>query len=266
VPLKRRGALLLTIAAALAFAGQAGADGDPASDVLFGQSVFVPYPPPGNEAVSALKRAVAAVYSHRFRIKVAVIASPPDLGAVPELYNKPQQYAKFLGAEIRSFYVGPLLIAMPAGFGVYDGGRSTAAEDRVLATISMNAGNVDELTRSAASAVQALRTAGALRSKDILRPLAIPLPAKVRRGEAAQLRFGVSDDSGFARLIVSVTRGTRTVARLATGLRAVKPQGLQTVTWHVPRGLAARPLHSCVVARDLAGNRSRRSCASVTVR
>jgi hypothetical protein len=266
VPIKRRGALLVTIVAALAFAAQAGADGDPASDILFGQNVFVPYPPPGQDAVSALKRAVDAVYSKRFRIKVAVIASPPDLGAVPELYNKPQQYAKFLGAEIRSFYVGPLLIAMPAGFGVYDGGRSTAAEDRVLATIAMHAGNVAELTRSAASAVQALRAAGALRSKDIVRPLAIPLPAKVQRGETARLRFGVSDDSGFARLTVLVTRGARTVARLGTGVRAVKPKGLQAVTWHVPKSLPRRPLHSCVVARDLAGNRSRRSCASVTVR
>ena len=46
-----------------------------------------------------------------------MIGSRTDLGAVPQLFGKPGTYAKFLGAEIRTFYTGRLLIVMPQGIG-----------------------------------------------------------------------------------------------------------------------------------------------------
>jgi hypothetical protein len=51
-------------------------------------------------------------------IKVAVIGNKTDLGAVPQLWAKPQTYARFLGSELRFIYKDTLLIVMPQGFGI----------------------------------------------------------------------------------------------------------------------------------------------------
>ena len=54
-----------------------------------------------------------------YPVKVAVIATPNDLGVVPDLFGKPKEYATFLGREI-SFNGKPhLLIVMPAGYGTF---------------------------------------------------------------------------------------------------------------------------------------------------
>ena len=60
----------------------ARADGDPASDTLIFQNVFLPYPTPPKEITKPLAAAVSDVYAKSYRVKVAVIASPQDLGAV----------------------------------------------------------------------------------------------------------------------------------------------------------------------------------------
>ena len=51
-------------------------------------------------------------------IKVAIIGNKTDLGAVPQLWAKPQVYARFLGAELRFVFKDTLLIVMPLGFGI----------------------------------------------------------------------------------------------------------------------------------------------------
>lgn len=61
---------------------------------------------------------------------------------------------RFLGLELATVYVGPLLIVMPAGFGIYDGGRSTAAESRMLGKLPRPGRLADALTRAAANAVR----------------------------------------------------------------------------------------------------------------
>jgi hypothetical protein len=111
-------ALLLT-AAALMLPSLAAADGDPASDTLLGENVFYPYSPSVAGAVKlALDRQTAAAKRAGFPIKVALIAGPTDLGAIPSLYGKPQAYAKFLDQEISFRGAQPLLVVMPAGYGV----------------------------------------------------------------------------------------------------------------------------------------------------
>jgi hypothetical protein len=111
-------ALLLT-AAALMLPSLAAADGDPASDTLLGENVFYPYSPSVAEAVKLqLDRQTAAAKRAGFPIKVALIAGPTDLGAIPSLYGKPQAYAKFLDQEISFRGAQPLLVVMPAGYGV----------------------------------------------------------------------------------------------------------------------------------------------------
>jgi hypothetical protein len=118
VRLARLVALLALLAATLAPA-VARADGDPASDVLLGQNVFYPYTPEVSPAIQKTLDAETTAASHaKFPIKVALIASPVDLGVIPDLFGKPQKYAEFLDQEISFQTKQPLLVVMPAGYGV----------------------------------------------------------------------------------------------------------------------------------------------------
>ena len=107
----------------------ARADGDPASDVLLGQNVYYPYSPPVPSAVQdRLNAETAAAKKAGLPIKVALIASPVDLGVIPELFAKPQDYAKFLDKEISFQGAQPLLVVMPAGYGTQGvSAKATAA-------------------------------------------------------------------------------------------------------------------------------------------
>ena len=176
--------------AALALAGLAAADGDPASDYLFQSNTFLPQPPPSHSASAGLGRSVAAAYARGYRVKVAVIATKSDLGAASSLFGQPGRYAQFLGTELAIFYAGPLLVVMPSGYGIYDSGRSTAAEERVLARLHAPGATADTLTASATGAVQRMTATGALRSKDIRAPLILrrPVHGQARRDRAAAVQ------------------------------------------------------------------------------
>ena len=102
------------------FATAARADGDPASDVLATQSLFLPQdagiPLPQQSQLTGLLQASA---SSGYPIRVAIIATKADLGSVTELWRQPQTYARFLGQELSLVYRGPLLVVMPGGYGFY---------------------------------------------------------------------------------------------------------------------------------------------------
>jgi hypothetical protein len=258
----RRAFWLAAVAAIVALlAPVSHADGDPASDTLLEQSVFFPYNPPSQSAQLALQQAVGRVYAHGTRIKVALIFDQTDLGSLPSLFGQPADYAQFLGIELGLWYVGPLLVVMPAGFGIYDGGRSTAAEEAVLRSLRINASSPDGLTQSATTAVQHLAAASALDSTDIRAPLVTAYPASARRGRPATLRFDVFDDSGRSGALVRVYESGTLVATLATQTRFQIGTRHIAVTWHVPKRLRSRRLRFCVVASDPSGNRSARTCA-----
>lgn len=111
----------VTLACMLALASSpaARADGDPASDYLYGQAAYFPYQPAITAADQGkIGKALADGRSHGYQLKVAIIASPVDLGSVPEMFGKPQAYADFLDREILAFHRGDLLVVMPGGFGV----------------------------------------------------------------------------------------------------------------------------------------------------
>jgi hypothetical protein len=154
----RRVAAGLAAAAAAAVIGvaPARADGDPASDVLLVDNVFLTYSvnvsPP---AKSALAQSVARLNSRGFRIKVAVIADPADLGAIPSLFGKPQIYAKFLGTEISFQYTNRLLVVMPNGFGFWRKGKSIVRDKKILTGVRVKTGG-DGLAYSAVNALKAL--------------------------------------------------------------------------------------------------------------
>jgi len=97
------------------------ADGDPASDFLLSQSTFLS-PFDGHVAPAEASRLVALLTQAQQKglsLKVAVIVTSYDLGAVPILYGKPKVYAKFLGEEDYYYWKDELLVVMPDGYGIY---------------------------------------------------------------------------------------------------------------------------------------------------
>jgi cytochrome oxidase Cu insertion factor (SCO1/SenC/PrrC family) len=156
-------ALLLSAALLAGFCAQARADGDPASDFLLSQQVFVLLQAGGTPpAQKALTEVVASANKAGFPIRVAVISSEYDLGSVSVLWKKPQTYARFLGIELSLAYKGPLLVAMPNGFGFNWPGHSTAAAYGVLAKVKAPPGEVGTLT-AAQAAVRRLAAAAGVR-------------------------------------------------------------------------------------------------------
>ena len=110
--------MAILVGLALLVPAQARADGDPASDVLLLQDVYLPYAPgvpaPLAKTITDLLKTTRKA---GFPLKVAIIADPKDLGAVPQYFGKPQEYAPFLQSEIAFNSKKPLLIVMPTGYG-----------------------------------------------------------------------------------------------------------------------------------------------------
>jgi hypothetical protein len=128
----KRVALFLVLSALLAPAA-ARANGDPASDVLLTDQVFLPYEAPiSKQAADQLRATVAEANKRGFKIRVAVIAFTGDLGTAVSLWRHPQPYSKFLWSEIAFVYSNRLLVVMPSGFGFYDGKKPIAKELRAL--------------------------------------------------------------------------------------------------------------------------------------
>jgi hypothetical protein len=257
----RAAVIVATVALAATVAATARADGDPASDYLVTQNVYVPYRSPSQPVRSALERAADDVYLGGERVKLALIYDPTDLGSVSSLFGRPSDYAHFLGLEIGLWYVGPLIVLMPGGFGVYDGGRSTAAEEKVLGSVHVDAGSPDDFARSATTALQRLEAAGALASADIKAPLVTAHPASARRGRRTTLRFDVFDDSGRSRTIVRIFENRSLLATRVSPMTFKIGTRNVAIRWRVPAKLRSRRLRFCVVAFDPAGNQSGQACA-----
>lgn len=145
--------------ATLTWPATALSDGDPASDVLLAQSVFYPYSPSVSAGLQNTLNAEAAQASRaHFPIKVALIDTPVDLGAIPTLFAKPQQYADFLDEEISfSGSKQRLLVVMPNGYGVQ--GLGASATDTASTLVRPTGRTSDDLARAAIAAVPKLAAA-----------------------------------------------------------------------------------------------------------
>jgi hypothetical protein len=133
-------------------------DGDPASDVLLEQNVFYPYAPSTSLALEReLDGATAAAARAGVPVKVALIASALDLGAVTQLWDRPQPYADYLDQEISFATRQPLLVVMADGYG----SRSlNAREAAALAALPLPAGRTsDALAQAAVTAVRRIAAA-----------------------------------------------------------------------------------------------------------
>lgn len=161
------------LALALAWgAATARADGDPASDVLATQPLFLP----ADAAIPAKQQAqlaglLQAASRSGYPIRVAIVATSSDLGSVTELWGKPQTYARFLGVELSLTYHGPLLVVMPDGFGFNGFTRPFADERAAVAGLSptssgpqLGAVTLNAIQRLAASAGHSLRVVATTQS------------------------------------------------------------------------------------------------------
>ena len=151
---------MAVLLAGLAFSvSPALADGDPASDYLLSQSTFLsPFdghiPTAQSQELAAM---LASAKKQGFPLKVAVIVTSYDLGAVPILFRKPQTYAKFLAEEDFYYWKAELLVVMPNGYGIFKGKGLPAADAaliRRLPAVRSTSGPV--LVQAAERAVRAL--------------------------------------------------------------------------------------------------------------
>jgi peptidoglycan/xylan/chitin deacetylase (PgdA/CDA1 family) len=152
--------------------------------VLLGQRAFYPYqPPPAPGLERAIEKMLAASAHQGFELKVAIIDSRIDLGAVPNFFGHPQPYAEFLDREISFNRPQPLLVVMAAGFGIVHAGPR-----RALAHTAIDAREgSDGLIRTAMLAAAALARSQHVR-------LAVPTVSRggggSRAGTPALLWFG----------------------------------------------------------------------------
>jgi hypothetical protein len=115
-----RAAVLGAVVVALAIAPSALADGDPASDVLPNSDVYFPYTPVAKKSLRQdLVKLLKQSRSKHYAVKVALIASPADLGAYASLMGHPRSYLRQLAAELGFIKKLHLLVIMPKGFAGY---------------------------------------------------------------------------------------------------------------------------------------------------
>jgi hypothetical protein len=160
----KRLAVITAILASVALitAPAALADGDPASDVLVGNTLFNPIDSGVSLNTEARLEAVLGASARAgFPVRVALIAAAGDLGTATSLWRDPKDYARYLWIELSELYGGQILVVMPDGFGLY-GTRSgahpvTAGELSVRATAP---GAGEQLATAALAALPRLARAG----------------------------------------------------------------------------------------------------------
>ena len=157
----------MILSASLGFVGlpvSARAHGDPASDYLVTQSIFLPFTTKvDQDEVTRLAAVLRAAGRKHLQIRVAVIVSPADLGPAFLLYGKPQHYAAFLGLEISSVYRDALLVVMPNGYGYAVEGQPDPKASRVLKALPAPGRDATKAVVAATAGVRALALASGYR-------------------------------------------------------------------------------------------------------
>jgi hypothetical protein len=111
-------ALAAALLVALAAAGGARADGDPASDFLYLGTLFPSLASPANgKNGNELRGLLKAARADGLPIKVALISTKTDLGQYPQLFSTPQRYADLLASEIAIYKAlkAPVIVVTPNG-------------------------------------------------------------------------------------------------------------------------------------------------------
>ncbi len=79
-----------------------------------------------------------------------------DLGSYPQLYGRPQVYARLLSNELAYVYKGPLLVVMPQGFATRHVPAATAG---LLHGLAIDASSPNAMTEDSIAASRRLLTA-----------------------------------------------------------------------------------------------------------
>jgi hypothetical protein len=160
----RRVAVLAGALALLALPATARANGDPASDYLLVQRLFLPFSTKIDQTeAKRLNALLTAAERDNFKIRVAIIHSPGDLGTAFSLFRKPQRYAQFLGLELSFVYRGRLVVVMPNGFGYSVNGKPDAKTSRLLQSLPPPGRDATGEVRGAEAAVRKLALASGRR-------------------------------------------------------------------------------------------------------
>jgi trans-2,3-dihydro-3-hydroxyanthranilate isomerase len=198
---------------------------------------------------TALAQTVRTAKRAGYPIKVALIGGPTDLGAVPQLFAKPQLYARFLGVELTFLYKGRLLVVMPNGFGVYHYQHRTARERRALSNIPIGQG-VDGLAASATEAVRRLAATNGLRLPEV----AIPERHSSRRRGWVVIPFAALASGALIGLILIVRKtGVGAPRMISTRIESVPVPRFRYVVCDVftDRPLAGNQLAVFTDAREI---------------
>ena len=214
-------AALAVCAVAMLAAPAARGDGDPGSDVLVYQQLFVASDAGMPVAQQlALGRVLRAAAGAGFPVRIAIVAKRDDLGAITELWRRPRAYAKFLGIELSTAYAQRLIVVMPNGFGFNWPRHATSAAYRQLAGIAIRPGGVG-LAEAAQRAVQTLAGAAHV-------TLQVPAATGGETGVSAPAAGGAvgqpatqpNPGRGTDTLLAIIVAGVAALIALALGLRA----------------------------------------------
>ena len=185
----------ITALALLSVPAAARADGDPASDVLLKQDAFFPYnPSPSDGSARAVLEVTRRAREAGWPVKVAIIASPDDLGAVARMFKVPFRYAALLSKETGDPH---LLVFTPNGFA----GRQLGEDAEQKLESIEPAGDADGLTR------QALKTIADL-AEDAGHPVetpAVDTSAAGRRPYREAIAVHAQPQASAVRPITAVT-------------------------------------------------------------
>lgn len=192
----------------------AWANGDPASDVLLTDNLFLPAQPPSGDTVRRVREVIDRAREAGQPVRVAIIHTPRDLGSAANLFGHPREYAHLLGGELRdpAAHGGEgtqdaLIVVMPAGYGT---SNVPPGVDRELRSVELPAeAGPDELGAAAGYGVQ-----------ELARGAGHPIEATFERPEAG---------GGGALTVVLVVvglaalAGALVVVRLRTGTNQAEP-------------------------------------------
>ena len=160
----KRLAVLGAVTVCLCAPVAARANGDPASDYLLTQRIFLPFTTKiDRNEVNRLDALLREADQKHFRIRVAMILSPSDLGTAFSLFGKPEKYSQFLGLELSFVYRGRLLVVMPSGYGYAVNGDPDPKASAVLKKLPAPGRDATKEVRAAIVAVQDLAAASGLR-------------------------------------------------------------------------------------------------------
>jgi len=158
-----RRVLVLAALLLLCVPAAARANGDPASDYLLVQNVFLPFNAKVDPAASKeLADTIRAANDKNFKMKVAIVGSRYDLGTAFSLYNQAQKYAQFLGLELSIQYHGRLLVVMPNGYAVSINGKPDGAGTKIVNALPPPGKDATKQVKGATKAIHKLAAASGI--------------------------------------------------------------------------------------------------------